>query len=174
MGLSHQKWGPRMRRQPTKTVFDWLVGFKHVCISIPRNRMVFTITPKDYYFVWRCLEFGDVWGELNHPQNHVVPFSWCSILMARCLSLQRRNQCLDCGRRGEMRFHYHRILTVLVYMVLHGSHQYTPVMLAYMVPSSVSPPPPPPPHGLGPQVAPPFPSICKLLAAFSEVQLRIC
>ena len=121
-----------MRRQPTKPVFDWLVGFKHVCISIPRNRMVFTITPKDYYFVWRCLEFGDVWGELNHPQNHVVPFSWCSILMARCLSLQRRNQCLDCGRRGEMRFHYHRILTVLVYMVLHGSHQYTPVMLAYI------------------------------------------
>ena len=26
--------------------------------------------------------------------------------------------------------------------------------------------PPLPPHGLGPQVAPPFPSICKLLAAF--------
>ena len=26
----------------------------------------------------------------------------------------------------------HRILTVLLYMVCHGSHQYTPVMLAYI------------------------------------------
>ena len=33
----------------------------------------------------------------------------------------------------------------------------------------------PPPNGMGPQVAPPFPSICKLLAgSISEVQPRIC
>ena len=38
----------------------------------------------------------------------------------------------------------------------------------YMVPSSVSPPPPlpPPPMGWVPRYHPPFPSICKLLAAF--------
>ena len=35
-----------------------------------------------------------------------------------------------------------------------------------MVPSSVSPPPPPPPMGWVPRYHPPFPSICKLLAAF--------
>ena len=32
-------------------------------------------------------------------------------------------------------------------------------------------PPPPPPNGMGPQVAPHFPSICKLLAAFLKSSL---
>ena len=39
----------------------------------------------------------------------------------------------------------------------------------YMVPSSVSPPP----HGLGPQVAPPFPFYLKAIGSISEVQPRI-
>ena len=42
---------------------------------------------------------------------------------------------------------------------------YTPY-IPYMVPSSVSPPPPSPPMGWVPRYHPPFPSICKLLAAF--------
>ena len=44
-------------------------------------------------------------------------------------------------------------------------------MLAYMVPSSVSPPPP---HGLGPQVAAPIPFYVQAIGSISEVQLRIC
>ena len=50
-------------------------------------------------------------------------------------------------------------------------HQNTPVMLAYMVPSSVSPPPP---HGLGPQVVAPIPFYLQAIGSISEVQLRIC
>ena len=41
----------------------------------------------------------------------------------------------------------------------------------YMVPSSVSPPPPPPPWVGSPGSTPPFPSICKLLAAFLRSSL---
>ena len=46
-----------------------------------------------------------------------------------------------------------------------------PQMLAYMVPSSVSPPPP---HGLGSQVAAPIPFYLQAIGSISEVQLRIC
>ena len=46
--------------------------------------------------------------------------------------------------------------------VIQYDIQYIYIYRVYMVPSSVSPPP----NGLGPQVPPPFPSICKLLAAF--------
>ena len=36
------------------------------------------------------------------------------------------------GLEGKKNYSPTRILTVLLYMVLHGSHQYTPLMLAYI------------------------------------------
>ena len=56
----------------------------------------------------------------------------------------------------------HRLTTTCNYIT-----SFEVCVCIYMVPSSVSPPPPsPPPMGWVPRYHPPFPSICKLLAAF--------